>query len=244
MSKSKFSITREITDDGNVIDLKKKPAGFTAAYYATREKFGAKLYGAAVKGDSSFTLGNETFSTLGADGVRVFYGSHPSKVSSTTQCNLYSDAFSADALAAHECAMQGFMGDNDDILTVAPDTIVIPNDYSLKQAVFSAIGADKDPSTANNGFNFLYGRWRVIVWGYLNGFITSGTSPWILLDSKYNKDASCAIFQDRVNLEVKSEIASNDDNVWKGYARFTGGFNDWRGMSVAGVSGATALIAT
>lgn len=236
--KSKFSITREIIDDGNIIDLKKKPAGFTTAYYATREKFGARLYGEAIKGNTSFMLGNEGFSTLGADGVCVFNAAHPSKVSGTTQCNLFSDEFSADALAAHECAMQSFMGDNDDILTVSPDTIVIPNHYALKKAVFAAVGADKDPATANNGFNFLYGRWRVIVWSYLNSFITAGSAPWMLLDSKYNKDASCAIFQDRVKLEIRSEIASNDDNVWKGYARFTGGFNDWRGMSLAGISGA------
>ena len=58
--------------------------------------------------------------------------------------------------------MQNFMDDNGNLLTLAPDTIIIPNDYSLKNAVFEAIGADKDPDTANNGFNYLFGRWNVI----------------------------------------------------------------------------------
>ena len=38
--------------------------------------------------------------------------------------------------------------------------------------------------------------------------------------------------------------AGNDANVWKGYARFIAGFNDWRGYAVGGVTGGTQLIAT
>ena len=107
---------------------------------------------------------------------------------------------------------------------------------------FSTIGADESPETANNGFNYQFGRWNVIVWPYLNQFITSGTAPWILMDSRYNKDYGSAIWLDRVKLEVKSKIAENDANVWKGYARFTAGFNDWRAFAVGGIAGATALI--
>ena len=44
-----------------------------------------------------------------------------------------------------ETAMHLFRGDNDEILDVAPDTIVIPENADLKKAVFAAIGADKDP---------------------------------------------------------------------------------------------------
>ena len=47
---------------------------------------------------------------------------------------------------------------------------------------------------------------------------------------------------DRVKLEVRSELSSNDANVWKGYARFIAGFNDWRGFAVGGVTGGTQLI--
>jgi hypothetical protein len=43
-------------------------------------------------------------------------------------------------------------------LGLVPDTIIIPNDAMLKKEVFAAIGADKDPNTANNGFNFQFGR--------------------------------------------------------------------------------------
>ena len=39
------------------------------------------------------------------------------------------------------------------------------------------------------------------------------------------------------SLEVRSELSSNDANVWKGYARFVAGFNDWRFAAVGGVTG-------
>lgn len=138
--------------------------------------------------------------------------------------------------------MQDFRGDNEEVLDVTPGTILIPNDYSLKKEVFAAIGADKDPATANNGFNFLFGRWNVIVWPYLNQFIADGTAPWILLDKRYNEENGGAVWLDRVKLEVRSEIASNDANVWKGYARFTAGFHDWRFAACGGVTGGSTLI--
>ena len=59
--------------------------------------------------------------------------------------------------------MQDFRGDAGEVLDVVPQTIIIPNDYKLKMDVFAAIGADKDPDTSNNGFNFNFGRWNVII---------------------------------------------------------------------------------
>ena len=82
----------------------------------------------------------------------------------------------------------------------------------------------------------------MIVWQYLNQYITANTKPWVMLDKKYNEEYAGAVWLDRVKLEVRSELASNDANVWKGYARFTAGFNDWRFAAVGGVSGGTQLI--
>ena len=240
--KNSFSISREIIDDSKTVDLRKKPQAFIIAYYRTREKLAAALLGGAIKGDATATFAGGKFDLKGADGQNLFYSAHSAKVSGAAQCNLWSDAFSADALGMLEVKMQNTRGDNDEILDVAPDTILIPNIHSLKKAVFAAIGADKDPDTANNGFNYQFGRWNVIVWPYLNQFITSGTAPWLLMDSRYNQDYDALIWQDRVALDVRSTIDENTDaNVWRGYARFTAGFNDWRCIACAGVSGATDL---
>ena len=243
--KNSFSLSREIVEDAKLMDLKKQPAAFVTSYYRTREKFGAALLGAAIQHSGSTSFSGKSFSTTTADGKCLFDKTHPSKLGKKTQSNMFEDAFSNDALAAMEAAMQDFRGDNEEVLDVAPATILIPNEYSLKKDVFAAIGADKDPNTANNGFNYNFGRWTVIVWPYLNQFIAAGTKPWILMDSKYNEEYGGAVWLDRTALEVKSRVDDgNDANVWSGYARFIAGFNDWRAFAVGGVTGGTKLIAT
>ena len=241
--KDRFSISREMVDDAKVIDLKREPASFITGYYRTREKFGAALFGAGISGSTSINYSGKMFDTKTADGKALFAKDHPEKLTKKTQSNQFADAFSNDALAAMETAMQDFRGDSNEVLDVSPDTIIIPNQYKLKQAVFAASGADKDPDTSNNGFNYTYGRWSVIIWPYLNQFIADGTSPWILMDSRYNKEYNGAVWLDRVSLEVRSDIDKNNDaNTWSGYARFTAGFSDWRFAAVGGVTGGTTLV--
>lgn len=237
--KNSFSISREMIDDANLMDLKKKPQGFITAYYRTREQYAAFLIGEAIKGSTTAKFRGFKSDLTGADNVALFATNHPKKIKSGTQSNKFSNAFSVEALGAVETRMQNIVGDNNELLDVSPDTIIIPNLYALKNDVFAALGADKSPDTANNAYNYQYGRWNIIVWPYLNQYITAGTAPWILMDSRYNKDYGSAVWLDRVKLEVKSEIAANDANEWKGYARFVAGFNDWRAFSVGGIEGAT-----
>lgn len=239
--KDSFSVSREIMEDAKSFDLRKKPEAFIAGYYRTRETFAAKLFAEAIAKSSSFRTGAADVSVKSADGKTLFNTGHTAKKkSSLAQSNLFSDDFSADALAAAECAMQNFKGDNGEVLAVIPDTIMIPNEYTLKKAVFAAIGADRDPATANNGFNFLFGRWNVIVNPYLNGYTGK---PWVLMSSAYNKEYGGAIWQDRTPLEVRSYVDENTHaNVWTGYARFGAGFNDWRFAAAGGITGGTTLI--
>ena len=238
-----FSISRKAADDGNVIDLKKRPLGFITGYYRTREKFAASTFGAAIEGKTSHNFGGMNFDIKCADKKPLFAKDHPSILGKKAQCNVFSDDFSKKALGALETAMQNFMGDNGEILDISPDTIVIPNDFELKEAVFEAIGSDKDPTTSNNGFNYHYGRWNIIVHPYLNQYITAGSKPWILLDSAANKAYDGAVWGDRVTLEIGSRIDDGTKgNVWDGYARFGAGFNDWRPFAVGGVAAGNSLI--
>lgn len=240
--KDSFAVSAEMMEDGKLMDMKKQPAAFMTAYQRTREKFGAAAYGAAMSGASEFTFKGKKFDAKCADGKALFSTAHPAKVAGANQSNLFSNAFSADALGKLESAMHIFRGDNDEILDVAPDTILIPEIATLKNAVFAAIGADKDPNTSNNAFNYQYGRWNVIVWPYLNQFIAANATPWVLLDSRYNDTYGGAVWNDRIKLAVRSTIDENTDaNVWRGRSRFNLGFNDWRYAAVGGVTGGTAL---
>lgn len=241
--KNSFAISREAIDDSIALDLKKKPAQFVLGYYRTREQFAAAILGGAIKLEDKIAFKGRNFNCQGADGKDLFATDHPSKVSGAAQSNYFADAFSLDAMSYMESKMQMFCGDNDNLLNVAPNTILIPNDPALKRAVFAAVGSDKDPDTANNGWNFQFGKWRILIWAYLNKYITAGTSPWIMLDPSYNEEYTGALWLDRVPLEVRSSIDENtDSNIWRGYARFSAGFNDWRFAAVGGVAGGTALL--
>lgn len=240
--KDSFSISQEMVEDGKLMDMKKQPAQFMTAYHRTRELFGAAIYGGAMQGNKTMKFRGKTFDISCADGMPLFSTAHPSKVKGKAQTNIFSDAFSVDALGRAETAMHLFKGDDDNILDVAPNTILLPEDADLKKDVFAAIGADKDPVSANNAFNYQYGRWNVIVWSYLNQFVKDGTKPWILLDSEYNKTYRGAVWIDRIKLAIKSTIDEGTDaNVWKGRSRFNGTFNDWRFAAIGGIAGGTEL---
>lgn len=240
--KDSFAISAEMIEDSKLMDLKKQPAAFLTGYNRTREMFGAALLGNAIRGNAAAQYHGKSFDINAADGVTLFHTAHPPKVAGDNQCNSFKDEFSVDALGKLETAMHLFRGDNDEILDVAPDTIVIPENADLKKAVFAAIGADKDPVTANNAFNYQYGRWTVIVWSYLNQFITAGTKPWLLLDSKYNKTYGGAVWNDRIQLAMRSTIDENTDaNVWRGRSRFNATFNDWRAFAAGGIASGNEL---
>ena len=242
--KDSFSLSREMMEDSKLMDLKKKPAGFVTAYYRTREMFGAALLGGAVSKLKTITYKGRVFDVTTADGKCLFATDHPSKLKKKAQSNMFSDKFSVDALGAAESAMQDFRGDNDEILTVAPKTIIIANDHKLKKKVFAAIGADQDPESSNNGFNYQFGRWNVIIWPYLNQYIADGAEPWMLMDGEYNEEYDGAVWLDRTALDVNSTLDNGTDaNVWRGYSRFVAGFNDWRAFCVGGVEGGTTLCA-
>ncbi len=240
--KDSFAVTQEMVEDSKALDLRSKPYAFVSGYQRTREQFGAALLAGGISGTSMKFRGMK-FSTASADGKKLFAHNHPAKVKGDAQSNLFKDAFSADTLAAMECRMQDFRDDNGQVLAIAPDTIIIPNDWQLKKDVFAALGADKDPNTANNGFNYTFGRFHVVIWQYLNQFIDAKDKPWIMMDSNYNTECGGAVWLDRIKLAVKSYVDENtDNNIWKGRSRFIAGFNDWRAFAVGGVASDTNAV--
>lgn len=237
--KDQFAITEEMIEDNKILDVSRTGAGlFVDQYHLTREKYAAQLLVGAISGTTTNFRGL-TMDCTGADGVALFSTAHKSKVTGETQSNKFSNTLSADNIGLIETAMQNFKDDNGEVLVIAPDTIVIPNNAALKKAVFSAIGADKEPTSGNNAYNYIYGRWTVIINPYLNDM---GTTSYFLFDSNYNKNYNGLLFMDRVPLTVRSWIDENNgNNVWSGRARFVCGANDWREIAVGGVTGATEL---
>ena len=240
--KNSFQITQEMIEDAKLMDMKKQPAAFMTSYERTRELFAAAIYAGFMSKKKSIKFRGKEFDISAADGKALVATDHPAKVKGAAQSNCFSNEFSAEALGLVETEMQNFRGDNNEILDVAPTTILIPNDAGMKKDVFAAIGADKEPTTANNAFNYQYGRWSVIIWPYLNQFLASGAKPWALLDPTYNENYGGAVWNDRVPLTITPDVDKNTDAaIWRGRARFNATGNDWRYIAVGGVPDGTTL---
>lgn len=243
--KQSFSVTKELVEDCLLGTMKQRANKLVTAYGRTREKFGRILYAGGLYG-TTVSYKGKTFACGSADGQALFSKTHPNKVNGAKQTNLYKGTFTNTLLGKIETEMQNIKGDNGELLGVAPDTIWIPNDGALKDAVFSAVGADKEPTSGNNAFNCQFGRWNIIVDPYLTAALAdmgkSSEKPFFLLDSKFIELNDGPIFQDRVPLEVKSIIdTNNDNNVWQGRARFGAGFVDWRFIAAGNMSTGTDL---
>jgi hypothetical protein len=236
--KGSFSISQEMMEDKMDNVLVGKPQIFIDSYHRGRSKFFAGLLGAAIKNQAAYKQGNFSFETTTADGAKLFSTAHACKIKGANQCNAFTDAFSATALGKLATKMQNFHDDNGNMLVMNPDTIIIPNDAAIKEAVFGVLGAHNDPTTAaGNKFNYLFGAWNVLVWNELNQYCAGSTNtPWILMDSQFNQRYDGAIDLMRKDLTVTSEIAHNDANVWKGRARYTGAFVDFRCLAAGGLS--------
>ena len=217
-------------------------------YWLSRNHEAGAFLVNAVNGTSTYK--GKPMDITSADGLAVFHTAHTSKVEGVaTQSNKFAgDAteqasgiyFSSDLLAKAETAMQNIKDDNGEIAGIAPDTIIIPNDAVLKKQVFGVLGADKVPETNANAFNYLVGRYNVIVSQELNPLASNHI--FFLLDSNYNSVVDGLIYQNRENLRVRAYSEEKTENiVFAGADRHCYSAIDWREIGAFNVTGGTAL---
>lgn len=242
--KNSFAITQTMIEDNKLIDMKNLGRNLIKSSKRTREKFFAALLGGAYQG-KTVSFAGKNYDVTSEDGKALFDKEHVSKTDKKLiQSNMFAGELTAANLGKIETQMQNFCDDNGNLLDIAPDTIIIPNIAALKDAAFEAVASEKSPNTSDNAMNYQFGRWNIIVWNYLNKFIVSSnaTMPYIVMDSNYNKEALGAVANERVALKVKSIVdEKNDNNVWKGRERYSGGFKDWRAFAIGGITGGSAL---
>lgn len=238
-----FEVSREMVDDGMTSVFQQLPKKFNQAWARTCERLAAALLGTAMQQGTSVTVKGIPFDCTAADGLSLFNTAHLNKVTKKKQSNLFSNGLSAGALGLMETAMQNFTGEKDEELGIAPGTLIIPNVAAMKKAALEIIKSIDEPTGSNRTFNYQFERWNLIVWPYLNKYVTGDNQPWILLDDTYNEVNRTAIWQKRKELEVTSWVdKGNRVNHWDGYARIGAGFKDWRGIAIGGITGADTLV--
>ena len=239
--KNSFEVTQTMIEDAEIFSVPGEASNFMQAYARTREKFAATIlnYG----NGTSTTFGKTTVDTTTADNVALFSTAHPSKTGGTSnQTNYFNAAFSYDNLLAVERYMQKFTDDDGNLLNIQPDTIIIPNEARIVDAVFNAVlTSSGKPGTGNNSANVHADRWNVITWNQLNNPAAATSDIWFVMDSKRCM-IDGLIWLDRIPLSVTSWVDhNNDNNIWNGRARFGMGANNWRCIAgcYPGIGGTT-----
>lgn len=241
-----FQVTRNAIEDQKIQGALNGLSMLMRNYWLSRNEEGAAFLINAVNGTSTYRGKDMDVTT--ADGVSLFSTAHPGNVDGVaTQSNKYAKYASqttvidAKMLAMAETVMQNIKDDQGRIAGIHPDTIIIPNDYELKQQLFGILGANHVPGSNNNDWNYLVGRYNIIVCQYLNDLV--GTDkPFIMLDSTYNNAVDGLIYQNRESLRVRSYIDPKTENVvFDARDRHVFTAVDWREIAVFGVTGATTL---
>lgn len=210
---SGFKVERSLVDDDQYGVINRRPRQLATGAVRTREKHAASVFNNAF--DSDYT---------GPDSVALCASTHdlsPTKTSSH-QSNAGSTAFSYDAVIATRQAMREFTDDRGELISVNPDTILIPPE--LEDEAYTVVEAMGKPGTADNDPNFVRSQVnRVVVWDYL-----TDANNWFMIDSQlarlYNH------WFDRVPLEFEMDPTSDFrlEARFRGYMRYSYGWSDWK----------------
>lgn len=210
-------IERRLVDD-NLTDIKFDEAhGLGDSAFRLREKGAASLFNGAFT-DSGFN--DDGMPYAGGDGVGLCSTVHPLSAEDTaTQSNEGTLALTADNLGATRLLHGKITDDTGDLMDVMSDTVLIP--FELEDAAIRAGLSPLEPDTANNAVNPQEGRFRYVVWHYLQN-----PRAWFSIDSA--RRARSLLWYDRIPLEFAPE--SDFDTLqsrWRAYMRYSYGSRDW-----------------
>jgi phage major head subunit gpT-like protein len=202
-----ISVERELADDDQYNVIEKLPKALGRGCRVTVE-------------ETAISVINNGFTTNGYDGVPLFDDEHP-LLRGGTASNLLTGAALSDsslklaiaAMKTQTLTQEGFkMQANAKQLIVHPD-----NEFNALTILNSTLQA----GTANNDKNVIKNRLSCVVMDYLDD-----PDAWFLRDPRLSETN----FFWRVKPEFKAtEVFDNMVAKYRGYARFSVGYSDWRG---------------
>ena len=141
-------------DDDQYGIIKRYPQQLATSLARTREKKAANVFNNAFS-TASFT---------GGDSLSLCNAAHTTTSSSTTQSNTGTYSLSNANLETVRKAMRNFTDDRGNIVVISPDLLLIPPE--LEETAYEITKTPKGLDTAEGNVNFLYGRYKYVVWDY------------------------------------------------------------------------------
>lgn len=218
-------VERELLEDNQYPDaeipksIKQKVEKLADSADVFREKSGADVFNNAFT-DSG--LDSAGYSVAGADGVGLVSTAHPLSPSNvgSTQSNEFTLALTADNVRKVDLAMQAWTDDRGELVSIQPDTLLVPP--ALEDQANVIVGTDRDPDSANNAINPARNKYKVEVWKYL-----TDPNAWFLVDSVLKSEH--LVWLDRVAPEWQStEDFDTIQAKYRGYMRFSRGWDAWQ----------------
>ena len=201
---------RELVEDDQYGEIKKRVRLLTRTIYYTRQFYGASVFNNAF---------NATYA--GPDAVALCSASHPNSPSDTTvQSNVATYVLNATNLETARNAFKGLKDDKGNLLAVEPKLLVVPS--ALRKAALVIADSTGEPDISDNNVNVWHGSVDVIEFD----FLTSSTA-WFLVDPERLK-AYLHWYDRRIaKLEMDKETFDSEVGKYKVVARFSYGWDDW-----------------
>ena len=151
-----MKIERKLVDDDLYSIINKRPQQLALVTKRTQEKHAAGIFNNA--------FNTSTF--IGGDSLALCSTAHTFIGISTTQSNSGTTALSATAVEATRVLMRQFTDETNNLMVARGDTLLVPP--QLEQTAWEIVNAQGKLDTADNNPNFSKGKYKIIVWDYLN----------------------------------------------------------------------------
>lgn len=212
--KKSFVVTRKMLDDGKAFPVQEEGSMMLGESYVESQN---------ITGYSA--VNNGFTSELAADGVAIFSASHTSTSGTTSNLLSTSAAISEAALEQFNIEIKKFKDDRGLKANLRPNKVHVP--VELDAEACRLLDNPNRPGTADRDINYVNNK-GIFPGGYMDNVYLSDTAAYFV---STNEARNCMMFYNRINLEVKSTVDDETENmITRAYARWGYGCTKWLGL--------------